>query len=229
MYIMGISCFYHDAACALLKDGVLLAAAEEERFTRIKQDPSFPINAIRFCLNHAGIAIEDIDYIGFYEKPLLKLERILSAQMATFPLSYAVFLKAMPHWIKERIWTPLLIERELGYKREVLFIEHHLSHAASAFLVSPFEKAALLTADAVGEWSTTAYGVGEGSRLRLICEMSFPHSLGLLYSAFTLHLGFRIHNDEYKVMGLAAYGDPCLLYTSPSPRDLSTSRMPSSA
>lgn len=208
MYILGISCFYHDSAASLIKDGKIVAAAEEERFSRIKHDNGFPKQAIAFCLKQSGISVKDLDYVGFYEKPFLKFERILYTSLATFPFSFLFFLKSMPVWIKEKLWMSQLIKKELKYKGEVLFVDHHLSHAASSFLVSPFEKAVILTLDAVGEWTTSAYGFGEGRKLVLEKEINFPHSLGMFYSAFTAHLGFEVMEGEYKVMGLAAFGKP---------------------
>lgn len=208
MTILGISCFYHDSAAALLRDGVLIAAAQEERFTRQRHDQNFPVNAIRYCLETAGIRASELDYIVFYDKPLVKFERILSTYIATFPRSLPSFLKAMPIWLKDKIWIPQTIKNELSYEGEILFTEHHISHAASAFLVSPFEKAAILTIDGVGEWETSTYGAGKGTDIVLSNAMHFPHSLGLLYSAFTYYLGFRVNSAEYKVMGLAPYGEP---------------------
>lgn len=206
-YILGISCYYHDASAALLKDGVIVAACEEERFTRVKHDVSFPINAIAYCLRSQNITIKDISCIGFYEKPLLKLERILYQHLESFPLSIKTFFISMPSWINEKLRIIGTVRKNLKYKGDVIFIEHHLAHAASAFLVSPFKKAAILTVDGVGEWSTTAYGVGEGEDIRLIKQIKFPASLGLLYSTITAYLGFKVNNSEYKVMALAAYGD----------------------
>jgi len=208
MYILGISCFYHDAAACLLKDGEIVAAAQEERFTRKKHDQDFPENAIRYCLKEAGVTIDDVGYVGFYDKPLLKFERILYTYLATWPLSYRSFLKAMPVWLRKKLWIPDMIKHDLGYKGEILMIEHHLSHAASAFLVSPFDEAAIMTVDGVGEWATSTIGKGEGNSLELVKEVRFPHSLGLLYSAFTYYLGFKVNSAEYKVMGLAPYGEP---------------------
>jgi carbamoyltransferase len=208
MTILGISCHYHDAAAAILRDGTLIAAAQEERFTRKRHDPDFPIHAIQFCLQHAGILINDIDYIGFYDKPLTKFDRILQTYFATWPRSYPSFLKAMPVWIKEKMWIPQEIKEQLNYNGEILFCEHHMSHAASAFLVSPFEEAAILTMDGVGEWDTTTYGVGRKNDIQLTKSIEFPHSLGLMYSAFTYYLGFKVNSAEYKVMGLAPYGKP---------------------
>lgn len=208
MVILGISCFYHDAAAALVRDGMLIAAAQEERFTRRRHDQNFPIHAIRYCLEEAGLGPDQIDHVVFYDKPFLKFERILSTYVATFPRSYASFLKALPVWLKEKMWIPQTIKKDLSYDGSVLFTEHHVSHAASAFLVSPFEEAAILTIDGVGEWETSTYGIGRGTSIRLGKCTWFPHSLGLLYSAFTYYLGFRVNSAEYKVMGLAPYGEP---------------------
>ena len=208
MYILGISAFYHDSAAALLKDGEIVAAAQEERFSRIKHDPDFPLNAINYCLSSAGISAKELDYVGFYEKPFVKFERILYSHLATFPKSYISFLMATPLWLKEKLWIPSLIRKKLSYDGDVLMIEHHLSHAGSSFLVSPFKESAILTIDGVGEWSTAAYGVGKENKIELLQEMKFPHSLGLLYSAFTYYLGFKVNSAEYKVMGLAPYGEP---------------------
>lgn len=207
MYVLGISCYYHDASAALLKDGEIVAAAEEERFTRIKHDTSFPKNAINFCLESQGITINDIGYIGFYEKPFLKFERLLYQVIDTFPRSWKVFIKAMPSWITEKLRVMKAV-RKMKYRGDVFFIEHHLAHAASCFLVSPFRKAAIVTVDGVGEWTTTAYGIGRENKIELWKHIKFPHSLGLLYSTITAYLGFSVNNSEYKVMGLAAYGDP---------------------
>ena len=208
MNILGISCFYHDSAAALIKDGKLVSAAHEERFTRKKHDQNFPTHAIRYCLQQGGLRAEDLDYIGFYDKPFIKFERILTTYIATFPKSLPSFLKSMPVWLKEKLWIPQIIKEELGDKGKLLFIDHHLSHAASAFFVSPFSEAAILTADGVGEWETTTMGIGSDKDLTLTHNIYFPHSLGLLYSAFTYYLGFRVNSAEYKVMGLAPYGKP---------------------
>ena len=208
MYILGISAFYHDSAAALLKDGEIVAAAQEERFSRIKHDPDFPINAINYCLSAANISAKELNYIGFYEKPFIKFERILYSHLATFPKSYFSFLMATPLWLKEKLWIPSLIRKKLDYEGEVYMIEHHLSHAGSSFLVSPFKESAILTIDGVGEWSTGAYGIGKDTQIELFYETRFPHSLGLLYSAFTYYLGFKVNSAEYKVMGLAPYGEP---------------------
>jgi carbamoyltransferase len=207
MYILGISCYFHDASAALLKDGVIVAAAEEERFTRKKHDTSFPLNSIRYCLEHEGIKINDVKYVGFYEKPLIKFERILSQHVDNFPFSFKTFISSMPLWIKEKLTLTNKVHKTLGYRGDVLFIEHHLAHAASTFLVSPFEKSAILTVDGVGEWTTTAYGIGDKNKICLMKDIIFPHSLGLLYSTITAYLGFSVNNSEYKVMGLSPYGN----------------------
>ena len=206
MYILGISCYYHDASAALLKDGIVVAAVAEERFTRKKHDVSFPINAINYCLRSQNISIKDIDYIGFYEKPFIKFERVLSQHLEMFPLSFKTFLSSMPSWINEKIRITKTIKKKLNYKGDILFIEHHLAHAAGSFLISPFKKAAVLTIDGVGEWTTTAYGIGNENNLHLTKEIKFPSSLGLLYSTITAYLGFKVNNSEYKVMGLSPYG-----------------------
>ncbi len=214
--ILGISCYYHDSAAALLVDGMLAGAAEEERFSRKKHDNGFPTHAIRFCLDSAGITAGDLDYVVFYEKPLLKFERILLNSLYNFPRSYPVFREAMVAWFNEKLWVKSQLQTRIGVPVEkVLFVEHHLSHAASAMFASPFKEAAVLTLDGVGEWTTTAagcatanWGNGSENRINLQQEMRYPHSLGLLYSAFTTFLGFRINNGEYKVMGMASYGEP---------------------
>lgn len=216
MNILGISCFYHDAAAALLVDGQLVAASEEERFTRKKHDSSFPEQAINFCLNYAGMTVNDLDYVVFYEKPLVKFERILQTTMATFPKSWGVFRESMVTWFDEKLWVKSHIQTSLGIPtNKILFVEHHLSHAASSMFCSPFKEAAVLTIDGVGEWTTAAMGQatadwdGNGSnQIKLEHELRFPHSLGLLYSAFTAYLGFRVNNGEYKVMGMSPYGQP---------------------
>lgn len=208
MNILGLSCFYHDSAAALLRDGDLVAAAHEERFTRKRHDPDLPKQAVRYCLDAAGIGMDDVDYVVFYDKPFVKFERILLTYLATFPRSLASFTKAMPVWLREKLWVPQVIQRELDFDGEVLFSEHHQSHAASAFLPSPFDEAAILTLDGVGEWATATHGVGRGNRFDLLREIRFPHSLGLLYSAFTYYLGFKVNSAEYKVMGAAPYGKP---------------------
>jgi len=208
MNILGISAFYHDSAAALFQDGRLVAAAQEERFTRKKHDSGFPAQAIAACLKQGGIGVDGLDYVGFYDKPLLKFERILIQYLATFPRSYRSFMKAVPLWLLEKLWVPNIIRRELGRDVPVLFAEHHQSHAASAFLVSPYPEAAILTVDGVGEWATASFGVGRGGKVQIFHEIRFPHSLGLLYSAFTSYLGFKVNSAEYKVMGLAPYGEP---------------------
>jgi carbamoyltransferase len=209
MNILGISCFFHDAAAALLQDGELVAAAEEERFTRKKHDYSFPERAIEFCLQLGRIRGEDLDLVVFFEKPFLKFDRIVRSAMQTFPHSRGVFQESMITWFGNKLWIKELIKKHVGIAEEkVLFSEHHLSHAASAFFCSPFEEAAVLTVDGVGEWATATYGVGKGSDLRLFKEVRFPHSLGLLYSAFTAFLGFEVNEGEYKVMGMAPFGTP---------------------
>ena len=209
MRILGISCFYHDAAAALLVDGQLVAAAEEERFSRVKHDNRWPEQAIDFCLATAGLRPDDLDCVVFYEKPLLKFERVLLSAVAAAPRSLRYFREAMISSLLDRLWVKAKLRGRFGLPGErLLFCEHHLSHAASAFYCSPFAAAAVLTVDGVGEWTTAALGVGEGTALRLTDELRFPHSLGLLYSAFTAWLGFEVNEGEYKVMGLAAYGRP---------------------
>ena len=209
MHILGISCFYHDSAAALLADGKLVAAAEEERFSRIKHDSRFPLHAINFCLEMAGISGRELDYVVFYEKPFLKFERILMTSLSGYPRAVNFFREAMSAWLGEKLWVKNTIRERFGidYKR-ILFSEHHISHAASAFYPSPFEEAAILTIDGVGEWATTTSGIGRGTDIRVVKEIRFPHSLGLLYSAFTAFLGFQVNDGEYKVMGMAPYGQP---------------------
>jgi carbamoyltransferase len=209
MDILGISAFFHDSAAALLRDGALVAAVEEERFTRRKHDPRFPFRAIEHCLAAAGVRGSDLDMVAFFEKPFLKLDRILATALATFPASWPLFHRSMMTWLADKVWVKKTIKETLGVPDErVVFVGHHLSHAASAFLCSPFEEAAILTIDGVGEWSTATLGVGRGTEVRLLRELRFPHSLGLLYSAFTAYLGFQVNEGEYKVMGLAPYGTP---------------------
>jgi carbamoyltransferase len=208
MNILGISCFYHDAAACLLRDGQIVAAAEEERFSRRKHDSSFPHGAIRYCLAEGGISAANLDHVVFYEKPLLKFERILASAMDTFPRSRITFTRAMQTWLTEKLWIRPAIRSELGYKGSTLFGDHHVSHAASAYYPSPFDEAAIVTFDGVGEWSTTTIGHAQGLDLELVKEIRFPHSLGLLYSAFTTYLGHEANEGEYKVMGMAAYGQP---------------------
>ena len=207
MYILGVSCYYHDAAAALLQDGMLVAAAEEERFSRVKHDYGFPRNAIQFCLDQAGLEGRDLDYVVFFEKPFRKFDRILMTTLQTYPQSWRVFRESMISWMIDKLWVGTTLQSELGIsKAKVLFCEHHLSHAASAYLCSPFDEAAILTVDGVGEWATASYGVGRGNDIRLLKQTEFPHSIGLLYSAFTAFLGFEVNEGEYKVMGMAPYG-----------------------
>jgi len=208
MYILGISAFYHDSAACLVKDGEILSAVQEERFTRKKHDYNFPINAIRYCLDSAGIKGQDLDYIAFYDKPFIKFERLLETYLSYAPIGIRSFWKSIPVWIKQKLWIPDLIKRETGYQGKIIYPEHHESHAASAFFPSPFKRAAFLTMDGVGEWTTTSFGVGHDNKLEINSEIYFPHSLGLLYSAFTYYLGFKVNSGEYKVMGLAPYGEP---------------------
>jgi carbamoyltransferase len=208
MNILGISAFYHDSAAALIVDGKIVAAAQEERFTRKKHDPDFPANAAAYCLRSQGLTIKDVDYVAFYDKPLLKFERILETYLATAPEGFTSYAKAMPLWLKHKLWIPDTIKTELGFEGEVLFTEHHQSHAASAFYPSPYQDAAILTIDGVGEWTTNSLGLGRGNKFSLLREIKFPHSIGLLYSAFTYFTGFKVNSGEYKVMGLAPYGEP---------------------
>jgi carbamoyltransferase len=207
MNILGISCYYHDSSAALLIDGKIVAAAQEERFTRKKHDTSFPVNSVDYCLKSQNLRIENIDYIAFYEKPLLKFERLLYQHLQYFPKSYKTFVSNMPSWFNEKLRVLKAIKKKLKYKKSVLFIDHHMAHAAGSFLPSPFEKSAIVTIDGVGEWTTTSYGVGEKNKIFLLKQIRFPHSLGLLYSAITAYLGFSVNNSEYKVMGLSAYGN----------------------
>lgn len=206
-YILGISCYYHDSSAALLKDGKIVAAAEQERFSRKKHDIRFPHDAVKYCLESEKITIKDVDFIGFYEKPLLKFERIISQHLETFPLSLKTFLISMPSWINEKLRILKTLRKIFKYNKNVYFIDHHLAHAASTFLTSPYEKAAILTVDGVGEWATASYGYGEGNKIDIMKELRFPHSVGLLYSTITAYLGFSVNNSEYKVMGLAPYGN----------------------
>ena len=208
MNILGISCFYHDSAVCLVRDGSIFAAAQEERFTRIKHDFRFPIHAVHYCLEEANITVDDIDIIAFYDKPFLKFERILESYLAYAPKGLKSYLMAMPLWLKQKLWIPDFIRKEIDYDGRIIFTEHHESHAASAFFPSPFQNAAFLTMDGVGEWTTTSYGVGADNKINLLAELFFPHSLGLLYSAFTYYTGFRVNSGEYKIMGLAPYGEP---------------------
>ena len=210
MYILGISAFYHDSAACLIKDGVIIAAVQEERFSRKKHDSSFPDQAIEYCLRKEGLSREGIDYIVFYDKPFLKFERLLRTYLAYAPKGVISFMKAMSIWGQKKLWIKELIKKDFGVmgdRCQVLFSEHHESHGASAFFPSPFEESAFLTIDGVGEWATTSYGVGNGNGLQILADISFPHSIGLLYSAFTYYTGFRVNSGEYKLMGLAPYGE----------------------
>ncbi len=208
MRILGISAFYHDSAACLVEDGKIVSAAQEERFTRKKHDFSFPKNAIAYCLQDSGLKSSDLDFIAFYDKPFVKFERILETYLTFAPLGIKSFIKVMPLWIRQKIWMKAFIREELGFEGTILFTEHHESHAASAFFPSPFQEAAFLTIDGVGEWTTASYGIGKDNSVQILAEIRFPHSLGLLYSAFTYYTGFRVNSGEYKVMGLAPYGDP---------------------
>ena len=223
--ILGISAFYHDSAACLVVDGEIIAAAQEERFTRLKHDHNFPVHAVRYCLQEAGITADELDIVGFYDKPLLKFDRLLETYLDYAPAGFRSFLKAMPLWMKEKLWMPDLIRTEMAkaggapdhraqkkagkkFQWQLLFGDHHESHAASAFYPSPFEEAAILTIDGVGEWATSSIGIGRGNEITLLKELRFPDSLGLLYSAFTYYTGFKVNSGEYKVMGLAPYGEP---------------------
>ncbi len=215
MRILGISAFYHDSAAALLEDGRVVAAAQEERFTRRKHDSDFPARAVEYCLDEAGVGLDGVDYVAFYDKPFLKFERLLETYLAFAPRGFRSFRMAMPVWIKEKLFQRRLLRSELSrfapafdWQKRLLFAEHHQSHAASAFFASPFESAVVLTMDGVGEWATTSAALGDGGELRVIKEIHFPHSIGLLYSAFTYFTGFKVNSGEYKVMGLAPYGEP---------------------
>jgi carbamoyltransferase len=206
--ILGISAFYHDSAACLVEDGKIISAAQEERFTRKKHDHAFPEHAIKYCLENSGLSGSNLDLVSFYDKPFLKFERILETYLSYAPFGIRSFIKAMPLWIKQKIWIKDLIKKETGYEGEIIFPEHHESHAASAFFPSPFSEAAFLTIDGVGEWTTTSYGIGKDNQVNILADITFPHSLGLLYSAFTYYTGFRVNSGEYKVMGLAPYGEP---------------------
>ena len=208
MNILGISCFYHDSAACLVRDGEIVAAAQEERFTRKKHDFNFPINAIQWCLKEANISVKELDFVSFYDKPFIKFERILETSLSYSPSGIKQFIQAMPLWLKQKLWIPEIIHKELGYQGKIIFAEHHESHAASAFYPSPFKEAAFLTMDGVGEWETASFGVGKENNLDLQYYLRFPHSLGLLYSAFTYYTGFKVNSGEYKLMGLAPYGEP---------------------
>jgi carbamoyltransferase len=207
-HILGISAFYHDSAACLVREGEIVAAASEERFTRVKGDASFPAHAVRYCLGEAGITVDQVDCVGFYDKPLLKFERILETYLGVAPAGFRSFLMAGPLWIKEKLYQDRQLKEALGYDGQILYAEHHESHAASAFYPSPFEEAAIVTMDGVGEWATAAIGVGRGAEISLHRELRWPDSLGLLYSAFTYYTGFKVNSGEYKVMGLAPYGEP---------------------
>lgn len=208
MYILGISAFYHDSAACIVKNGEIIAAAQEERFTRKKHDHNFPQKAIEYCLKEAGITANQLDLVAFYDKPFLKFERLLETYLTYAPIGFKSFIKAIPPWIKEKLWMKEMIKDKLGYEGKVIFPEHHESHAASAFYPSPYQKAAIITMDGVGEWTTTSFGFGDGNDIQLLADIKFPHSLGLLYSAFTYYTGFKVNSGEYKVMGLAPYGEP---------------------
>lgn len=210
-YILGISAFYNDSAACIIKNGSIIAAAQEERFTRKKGDADFPINAIYYCLKAAEISISDLSEIVFYDKPILKFDRILASYIHNAPKGVESFVQAVPLWLKSKLWVEDTIKKELNFKNDILFTEHHQAHAASAFFPSPFDKAAIITIDGVGEWSTTTIGTGIGSKISLFKKIDFPHSLGLLYSAFTYYCGFRVNSGEYKLMGLAPYGKPVYL------------------
>ncbi|GBE16309.1 decarbamoylnovobiocin carbamoyltransferase [bacterium BMS3Abin15] len=209
MNILGISAFYHDSAACLVINGKIISAVQEERFTRKKHDSSFPINAINFCLHDKGLTSNDLDYVAFYDKPFLTFERILETYLSYAPVGIKSFIKALPLWIKKKLWMKEVIRRELNeYEGKIVFPEHHESHAASAFFPSPFQEAAFITMDGVGEWTTASYGIGKDNNIEILAEITFPHSLGLLYSAFTYYTGFKVNSGEYKVMGLAPYGEP---------------------
>ena len=208
MNILGISAFYHDSAAALLRDGEIIAAAQEERFSRKKHDPRFPKHAAEYCLREGGITIDQVDCLAFYDKPLLKFERLLETYLASSPHGYFSFLAQLPSWLKEKLFIKNTFKQQLGYEGEVLFSTHHLSHAAAAFFPSPFEEAAFITVDGVGEWATTTFGTAQGNKVKILKQINFPHSLGLLYSAFTYFTGFKVNSGEYKLMGLAPYGEP---------------------
>jgi carbamoyltransferase len=208
MNILGLSAYYHDSAACLVRDGKIVAAVQEERFTRKKHDFDFPRKGVEYCLSSQGLTIEDINYVVFYDKPLLKFERLLETYVATAPKGFTSYAKALPLWLKHKLWMPGTIKRELGFEGEILFTQHHQSHAASAFYPSPFQEAAILTIDGVGEWTTNSLGYGKDNQFSIDKEIQFPHSLGLLYSSFTYFTGFKVNSGEYKVMGLAPYGVP---------------------
>ena len=207
--ILGLSAYYHDSAACLVEDGRIVAAAQEERFTRKKHDATFPSHAVAYCLREAGIVASQVDLVGFYEKPLVKFSRLIETYIACAPKGLQSYLRALPLWLTDKLWLrDDILNRLQGYEGEILFGDHHESHAASAFYPSPFEQAAIVTMDGVGEWATSSIGVGRGSEIEMLRELRFPHSLGLLYSAFTYFAGFRVNSGEYKVMGLAPYGEP---------------------
>jgi carbamoyltransferase len=208
MYILGISAYYHDSAASLLKDGQILAAAQEERFTRKKHDHEFPRNAVMYCLREAGISIDEVDHVVFYDKPLTKFERLIETYISFVPEGWRSYSKALPLWLSKKLHLPKIIRKELGWEGTVLFTEHHEAHAASAFFPSPYNEAAVICFDGVGEWATSTWGIGKGNTIELNQQISFPHSLGLLYSAFTYYTGFKVNSGEYKLMGLAPYGEP---------------------
>jgi len=208
MDILGISAFYHDSAAAILRDGEILAAVQEERFTRKKHDPEYPTNAIRYCLETARTTAAELGLVAFYDKPFVKFERLLQTYLSFAPKGIQSYILAMPLWLKRKLWIRAILQDEIGYPGKIIFPEHHYSHAASAFYPSPFEQAAFITLDGVGEWTTTSYGFGQGNKLKILAEIKFPHSLGLLYSAFTYFTGFKVNSGEYKLMGLAPYGEP---------------------
>ena len=215
MNILGLSAYYHDSAAALVRDGHILAAAQEERFSRKKHDAGFPRAAVSYCLEEAGIALDAVDWVAFYDKPFLKFERLLETYLALAPRGFLSFRTALPVWLREKLFQKSLLKKRLqdfapdfDWNKKLLFAEHHQSHAASAFFASPFQEAAVLTMDGVGEWATTSFAMGQGNELTMRREIHFPHSLGLLYSAFTYYTGFKVNSGEYKVMGLAPYGEP---------------------
>ncbi len=213
MNILGISCYYHDSAACLIKDGQLIAAAQEERFNREKNSQAFPGNAIHYCLQQGDISIYDVDYVGFHEKPFLKFSRVVKEHVRSYPFSFRNFISTMPSWLDEQLIIPLVLKKKIGFNGTVLFVKHHLSHGASSFLVSPFDEAAIISADGIGEWATMVYGYGKANKVKIMKELHYPHSLGLLYSAVTTYLGFRSLRGEGKVMGLAGYGRPSYLDT----------------
>ncbi|MCK5064778.1 MAG: hypothetical protein KAQ97_05815, partial [Candidatus Fermentibacteraceae bacterium] len=214
IWILGIFAFYHDSAACLVHNGRIVAAAQEERFTRKKHDHRFPENAINYCLEEGGITADSLTYAAFYDKPFLKFERLLETYLSFAPAGLPSFLKSMPLWLKEKLWMGDRIRKNLeGFSGELFYPEHHQSHAASAFFPSPFDRAAVITMDGVGEWATASWGIGEGNRIKLMHELHFPHSLGLLYTAFTYYTGFKVNSGEYKVMGLAPYGEPRFVQT----------------